>query len=116
VIWLHLAQVRARQDDAQELAQNAAHIDRAKWPGPVVDLHLGPVATTQSAIHRSFPRTVRRNPTAPATFNSTSPLLIWRKASVPEAEEHLRAAVELCLPGGIERLAARAELDGMASR
>jgi lipoprotein NlpI len=41
VIWLHLAHVRAGVDDLHEFMLNSANIDRKKWPGPVVDLHLG---------------------------------------------------------------------------
>jgi lipoprotein NlpI len=41
LIWLHLAHVRATDDDLREFRQKSANIDRKKWPGPVVDLHLG---------------------------------------------------------------------------
>jgi tetratricopeptide (TPR) repeat protein len=41
VIWLHLARVRAGRDDRWELASNATRVDRAKWPGPLIDRFLG---------------------------------------------------------------------------
>jgi lipoprotein NlpI len=116
VIWLHLAQVRARQDDAQELTQTAAHVDRAKWPGPVVDLHLGSVShdTVSNSSLVSADGKAQSNRACDIQFYLAT--FDLEEGKRPEAEQHLRAAVELCLPGGIERLAARAELDGMASR
>jgi eukaryotic-like serine/threonine-protein kinase len=41
VMWLHIARKRAGQDDKQELTGNAANLDRAAWPWPVVALYLG---------------------------------------------------------------------------
>jgi lipoprotein NlpI len=40
-IWLHVARVRTGQNDADELAANAAKIDRSQWPWPIVALFLG---------------------------------------------------------------------------
>jgi lipoprotein NlpI len=41
VIWLHLTHVRATVDDLHEFMRNSANIDHKRWPGPLVDLHLG---------------------------------------------------------------------------
>jgi len=41
VIWLHLARVRAGQQDAQEFEQNTAPLMSGKWPGPLIALYSG---------------------------------------------------------------------------
>lgn len=44
-IWLYLAQSRAQAADGQkaqaQLAENAAKLKLANWPGPVIDVYLG---------------------------------------------------------------------------
>ena len=47
VAWLHLARARAGQDDAAELARNAANIDVKQWPGTLVAYFLGQVTPDQ---------------------------------------------------------------------
>jgi hypothetical protein len=39
--WLHVARARAGQNDAEELARNAAKIDVKQWPGTLVAYFLG---------------------------------------------------------------------------
>src|SRR5262249_55505726 len=41
VIWLHVARVRADQQDAQEFRVNVARVDRQEWPGPLVEVLIG---------------------------------------------------------------------------
>jgi lipoprotein NlpI len=41
VIWLHIARSRDHDNDREELAANAAKLDQAKWPWPIVSLALG---------------------------------------------------------------------------
>jgi lipoprotein NlpI len=41
VLWLHIARARAGTDDAEEFSRNAGRLDRARWPGPIVNLFLG---------------------------------------------------------------------------
>ena len=115
VIWLHLARVRAQQDSMRELAQNATRIDRAKWPGPLVDLHLGSMshdAVSGSAGANGGGKT-RRNQACDVEFYLAT--FDLEQGERDEADQHLRAAVGLCTPGGSERMAAEAELDRINS-
>ncbi len=41
--WLHIARVRAGQNDAEELARNAAKIDLKQWPGTLIAFFLGQI-------------------------------------------------------------------------
>lgn len=41
--WLHVARARAGQNDAEELARNAAKIDLKQWPGTLIAFYLGQV-------------------------------------------------------------------------
>ena len=47
VVWLHLARARAGQNDAEELASNAAKIDPKQWPGTLVAYFLGQATLDQ---------------------------------------------------------------------
>src|SRR5262245_42709952 len=40
-IWLHVARVRAQQQDVQEFRANIARVDRRQWPGPLIDVVMG---------------------------------------------------------------------------
>jgi lipoprotein NlpI len=116
VIWLHLARVRAQRDDTKELERNAAGIDRAKWPGPVVDLHLGSAshdAVSGSAVANEDDKSRHSRACDVEFYLATFDL---EQGEKDEAQRHLQAAIGLCAPGGIERLAARAELDAIETR
>jgi lipoprotein NlpI len=41
VLWLHVSRARACQDDAEELARNAAKLDLNVWSGAAVAFYLG---------------------------------------------------------------------------
>jgi lipoprotein NlpI len=43
VIWLHLARAEAGENDADELARNAARTNDKSWPAPVIALYQGKV-------------------------------------------------------------------------
>jgi lipoprotein NlpI len=47
VIWLYIARARNGSSAENELAKNAAVLDLAKWPGPVVRLFLGKTTPEQ---------------------------------------------------------------------
>jgi tetratricopeptide (TPR) repeat protein len=47
VLWLHVTRMRAGVDDTAELAGNAAHLDPARWPGPVLDFYSGKTNAAQ---------------------------------------------------------------------
>jgi len=40
-IWLYLGRAKAGTDGKSELKANTAALDLSKWPGPVIQLHLG---------------------------------------------------------------------------
>jgi len=50
VLLLHLSRIRTGQDDAAELRGNAARIDLAKWPGPIVALYAGQATFAQVMV------------------------------------------------------------------
>lgn len=50
VLWLHLSRARAGQDDAAELAANAARINPSIWSGPAVHFFLGKVSAQDLLI------------------------------------------------------------------
>jgi lipoprotein NlpI len=116
VIWLHLAYVRAHRGDTTELIRNAAGIDRAKWPGLVVDLYLGsasPDAVRGAAIANGDAKAQRRRACDLEFYLATFDL---ERGKEGEAQQHLQAAVGLCVFGGIEHIAARAELDAIEAK
>ncbi len=47
VLWQHVTRERLGQDDAAELAQQAAKLDLAKWPGPVLKFYIGEMTAEQ---------------------------------------------------------------------
>jgi lipoprotein NlpI len=113
VIWLHLARVRAGQDDGHELAQNAANVDRTKWPSPLVDLHLGSIehdAIRASAISNHNSKAQRNRACEIEFYLATFDL---EQGDRDEAKQHLRAAASTCPAGGIERAATYAELNAL---
>jgi tetratricopeptide (TPR) repeat protein len=116
VIWLHLARVRAGQDDRQEFTRNAANIDRSKWPGLIVDLHLGSVSgeVVSSATLSDGEAKARRKRACEIEFH----LAIFElgHGARDEALQHLRTAADTCPLGDIERVAAAAQLAEIESK
>jgi lipoprotein NlpI len=47
IAWLYLANARLGRDAVASLAQNAARIDLARWPGPILALYLGKLTPNQ---------------------------------------------------------------------
>ena len=45
--WLHIARVRAGQNDADELARNAGKIDLKQWPGTLIAYYIGKATIDQ---------------------------------------------------------------------
>jgi tetratricopeptide (TPR) repeat protein len=108
VIWLHLARVRAGQDDRSELARNASRIDRAKWPGPLIDRYLGTSSDDSvrgAALSNGGAKAKRKRACEAEFYLATFDL---EQRAREEAQQHLRAAADVCAVGGIEFIAARA--------
>jgi tetratricopeptide (TPR) repeat protein len=108
VLWLHLARERAGQDDRRELAKNAMGINRALWPGPVVDLHLG-MASRESIINAGLStqdaKAQRKRNCEIEFYVATFDI---EQGLQEQVQQHLQAASDTCAVGGIEFIAARA--------
>jgi len=55
--WLHIARARAGQNDAEELARNAAKMDVKQWPGTLIGYFLGQIKLDEvmpAAAHGSM--------------------------------------------------------------
>jgi len=110
LIWLHLTYVRAAVDDLQEFTRNSATINRKKWPGPVVDLHLGTTnPETISTVGLSDIDTKARLERACEVEFYLGTFYLEQGDRV-EAGRRFEAAVNACPLGLIERGAAKAEL------
>jgi tetratricopeptide (TPR) repeat protein len=110
LIWLHLTHVRAAVDDLHEFTQNSANIDRKKWPGPVVDLHLGTTnPETVSTAGLSNVGTKAR-PERACEVEFYLGTFYLEQGDRIEAERRFEVAVNACPLGLIERGAAKAEL------
>ena len=102
--------MRAAVDDLHEFAQNSADIDRKKWPGPVVDLHLGTTdPETVSAVGLSNVDTKARPRRACEVEFYLGTFYLEHDDRV-EAKRRLEAAANACPRSLIERGAAKVEL------
>jgi lipoprotein NlpI len=110
LIWLHLAYERSAIDDLQEFTRSSANIDHKKWPGLVVDLHLGTTnPETVSAVGLSNVDTKAR-PRRACEVEFYLGTFYLEQSDRIEAERRFEAAVNACPRGLIERGAAKAEL------
>ncbi len=108
VLWLHLARERAGQDDRRELAKNATGINRALWPGPVVDLHLGIVdreSVINARISTQDAKAQRKRTCEIEFYLATFDI---EQGLQEQVLQHLQAASNTCAAGEIEFIAARA--------
>jgi len=106
VIWLHLTHVRPAVDDLHEFMRNSANIDHKRWPGPLVDLHLGttnPETISTAGLSNIDPERVCEVEFYLGTF-------YLEHDDRVEAKRRLEAAVNACPQRLIERGAAKAEL------
>jgi tetratricopeptide (TPR) repeat protein len=109
VLWLHLARLRAGQDDAQEFARFASQIDLDDWPGQIVGLYLGrrSAATVLTAAARGSAE-VRRIRGCEAALHLG--LYALARKNQDEARARLEAATEACTVSQAEDDLAAAEL------
>jgi tetratricopeptide (TPR) repeat protein len=109
-IWLHIARARGGQEDAAELAANAAALSRSNWPWPVVALFL----------HETSPEAVRASASAEGSQSEKEgyaceadfylAIFDLEKSQPADARPLLESAVRRCPPNFIEAGAARLEL------
>jgi len=115
VIWLHLAHLRGRVDDMQEMRQAAAAIDRNKWPGAIVELFL--VTSEPETVNAAGPANADRKSKSERECQEAFYLGIFEleKGDRTAAKNHLQAAADTC-PSLFELAAAKAELTSFNSR
>jgi lipoprotein NlpI len=105
VLWLYLARDRAGQTTARDaLVQDAAKLDRAAWPWPVVAAYLGEAepAAVLAASHGNNDHACEAN----FYFGAKSAA----EGDTAAARPLLQQAVALCPPNFIETPAAKSEL------
>lgn len=110
VAWLHLARGRAGIGDrGRDLAKNAAAVDTARWPGPVVALYLGRLNAAQlMAAASSANRDIATDRQCQAAFYSGEGALLQHR--VGDAKRALLQAERTCPVALAEYTGARAEL------
>ena len=111
VIWRYFAQSRADQvtTAASELATNAAKIDKAKWPAPIIDLVAGrtDAAGVLKAAMNSDQKKQREQMCVAAFFVGEWHLLQGRRS---EARASFEQAERECPKDFLESFSASAEL------
>jgi lipoprotein NlpI len=109
IAWLYLANARRGRDAAAPLAQNAARIDLARWPGPVIALYLGKLTAKQvmaAAINGDLG--VQADRQCQAYFYSGEAALLRHGAAA--AKRFFQQATQHCPLTLTESAGARAEL------
>jgi lipoprotein NlpI len=108
-LWLHLARRKSDAFDAGELSRNAAKLDRAVWPGPLLDLYLGKATVQQvRAASMSGDAAAQKDQTCETAFYIGEYELLAKNTAV--AISLLREAVQICPYTSDERDAAAVEL------
>lgn len=110
VIWLHLARVRAGQDDRQELTRNAADVDHAQWPGPVVELFLGLINSQTILTNAPSEMDVFASRRRSCQIEFYLGVFELERSAKDEERQLLKAAIKDCVAIDIEMAAAQAEL------
>jgi lipoprotein NlpI len=114
-LWLYLARSRAGQDSKEELSANAAKLDGAKWPAPVVALYQGKGTpeSVMAAAKSTDPKTEKEQ-VCEANFYVAEWQLL--KNDQQHALPLLRAAAEQCPRNFREYSAAALELKRLAAK
>lgn len=114
VIWLHVAQARAGQDDRQEFARRAANLDQTGWPYAVIGLHLGVVSPDNFRATASATGNVKPRRKLICEIDFHLGMFHLEQGRNAEARSALQSAAETCSAAAIERTAAKAELAALA--
>ena len=115
VLWLYLARTRSGADGNNELTVNAASLDTAQWPAPVLALYLGkgtPQSLLTAATHPD-PK-IQSEQRCEAHFYLAEWHLLKNKKT--EAVPLLRVAADQCPKGSLERAGAVYELKRLGRR
>lgn len=105
--WLHIARARAGQDDAAELARNAAKIDLKQWPGTLIAYFLGQLTLDQVSPPSSHGAMARGRLCNMAVFSGQMAMI---KKDAAAAEQQFRNAHENCNIHTVLYLTAAVEL------
>jgi tetratricopeptide (TPR) repeat protein len=105
--WLHIARARAGEDDAAELARNAAKIDLKQWPGTLVAYFLGQLTLDQVSPHSSHGAMARGRACNMAVFSGQMAMI---KKDAAAAEQQFKGARKNCNIHTVQYLAAGVEL------
>ena len=110
VVWLHVARMRAGQDDAAEFAANAARVDSTQWPRPVISFFQGTTAADQLVAGTASvaDEKLRDDQRCGAEFFAGQ-AAIWRKLP-SEARKRLETMTKTCSKRFIEYAVAEADL------
>jgi lipoprotein NlpI len=110
VVWLHVARMRAGQDDASEFAANSARIDSTYWPRPVVSFFEGKLTADQLVAQTaSVADSKLRNDQRCGAEFFAGQAAIWRKQP-SEARKRLETMTRTCSKRFIEHAVAEADL------
>jgi tetratricopeptide (TPR) repeat protein len=110
VLWRHIIRARRGDDDRAELAADAARLDSAIWPWPVVALFTGtktPDLVRADALSGKDDKT-RTGQICEADFYTG--MFAVEKGATEEARQLLAAALKGCPPDFMEYEGARQEL------
>lgn len=110
VIWLHLAQRRTGNDDGADLARYSDRLDRGEWPMPVVEYFRSKIdaATLRTAAEQEKVPSRRQEKSCEAEYYISA--LDVAEGKTATALPLIHRAVDMCPPGFVELIAARADL------
>ena len=109
--WLHIARARAGQNDAEELARNAAKLDLKQWPGTLVAYFLGQATLDQISPPSSHGAMGRGRECNLSFFTGEHALI---KKDSAEASRLFARAHEVCNVHTVTALASTVELKRLA--
>jgi lipoprotein NlpI len=112
-LWLHIARRKSDASDGGELSRNAAKLDHAIWPGPLLDLYLGNKTVQQvRAASTSGDAAAQKDRACETAFYVGEYELLAKNSGA--AIPLLREAVQICPFTTDERDAAAVELSRSA--
>ena len=115
VVWLHVARMRAGQDDAAEFTANAARVDSVGWPRPVISFFEGKLTADQlvaGTAAEADPR-LRNDQRCGAEFFAGQAAM-W-KQQTSEARKRFETVVSTCSKRFTEHAVAAAELSRLGA-
>ena len=115
VVWLHLARMRAGQNDSAEFAANAARVDSVSWPRPVIAFFNGKLTADQLVANTASETDARlRNDQRCGAEFFAGQAAMW-KQQPDEARKRFETVVSTCSKRFTEHTVAVAELARLGS-